>query len=67
MFCKRLILVLIICLLLGCSKPIKREPTDYRLQWMALASIIKSRIETKMTVEEIAAELSYQKYMEKNK
>ncbi len=42
------------------SKP---KPIDYNQRWLMLAPHIKKHFKTDMTTKEIAAELSYQKYL----
>ncbi len=48
-------------------KPVETKPVDNRLKWIALAPLIKRHFQTDMGVKEIAAELSYQAYLQEKK
>ena len=68
---KKIVALIILCgILSGCSwfadkrVVVKPEPVDNRDRWKALAPFIKKHFKTDMTVEEIAAELAYQEYLQ---
>ena len=64
---KKLILIIFVCLMAGCSEKTGGLPetssVDNKEKWKILAPYIKRHFTTDMTVEEIAAELSYQEYL----
>jgi len=45
----------------------KLPPVSNKQRWMALAPFIKKHYKTDMTTKEIAAELSYQEYLQQKK
>ena len=63
--------IVIMGVLFGTKQTVKPKPrpkpVDNKQRWLALAPFIKKRYKTHMTTKEIAAELSYQEYLQQKK